>query len=48
MIIDIDKGQKVKIKAINFEGNEKIADKKLRGAMKKTKQKRFYSILKTF
>ena len=46
MHIDIDKGQKVKIKAINFEGNEKIADKKLRRAMKKTKQKRFYSILK--
>ena len=46
MHIDIDKGQKVKIKAINFEGNEKIADKKLRKAMKKTKQKRFYSILK--
>lgn len=39
MRIDIDKGQKVKIKAINFEGNEKIADKKLRRAMKNTKQK---------
>ncbi|MDN3494125.1 outer membrane protein assembly factor BamA [Winogradskyella bathintestinalis] len=39
MRIDIDKGQKVKIKEINFEGNEKITDKKLRKAMKNTKQK---------
>ena len=39
MRIDIDKGQKVKIKAINIEGNEKITDKKLRKAMKNTKQK---------
>lgn len=46
MRIDIDKGEKVKIKSINFEGNEKIADKKLRKAMKKTKKKRFYSLLK--
>mgnify|MGYP003625957100 FL=1 len=33
MRIDIDKGQKVKIKAINIEGNEKITDKKLRKAI---------------
>jgi len=39
MRIAIDRGQKVKIKAINFEGNEKIKAKKLRKAMKKTKQK---------
>nr|WP_179009019.1 outer membrane protein assembly factor BamA [Winogradskyella forsetii] len=39
MRIEIDKGQKVKIKEINFEGNEKIADKKLRKAMKNTKRK---------
>jgi outer membrane protein insertion porin family len=39
MLIDISKGQKVKIKSINFEGNEKITDKKLRKAMKNTKQK---------
>ena len=39
MRISIDRGQKVKIKAINFEGNEKIKAKKLRKAMKKTKQK---------
>ena len=39
MRIVIDKGQKVKIKAINFDGNEKIKDKKLRKAMKNTKKK---------
>jgi outer membrane protein insertion porin family len=39
MHLKIDKGQKVKIQAINFEGNEKIKDKKLRNAMSSTKQK---------
>ena len=46
MRIDIDKGQKVKIKAITFEGNEKIADNKLRKTMKSTKKKNFIRILK--
>jgi outer membrane protein insertion porin family len=46
MRIAIDKGEKVKIKTINFEGNEKIVDKKLRKAMKNTKQKNFIRILK--
>jgi outer membrane protein insertion porin family len=46
MRIVIDKGQKVKIKAITFEGNEKINDKKLRKAMKSTKKKNFIRILK--
>jgi outer membrane protein insertion porin family len=35
----INKNQKIKIKKINFEGNKEVADKKLRKAMKKTKQK---------
>ncbi|EDP72413.1 outer membrane protein; probable bacterial surface antigen [Flavobacteriales bacterium ALC-1] len=46
MLVKIDKGQKVKIKAINFEGNEKIKDKKLRKAMKNTKKKNPIRILK--
>ncbi|WP_040757591.1 outer membrane protein assembly factor BamA [Winogradskyella psychrotolerans] len=46
MRIAIDKGEKVKIKTINFEGNDKIVDKKLRKAMKSTKQKNFIRILK--
>ena len=41
MLIKIDKGQKVKIKAIDFDGNEKIKDKKLRKAMRGTKQKSY-------
>ena len=42
MRIVIDKGEKVKIKSINFEGNEKIADKKLRKAMKNHEAKEVY------
>jgi len=39
LIIDIDKGSKVRISKINFEGNTQLTDAKLRKAMKKTKQK---------
>lgn len=39
MLVFIDKGEKIKIKDINFEGNEAFSDKKLRKSMKKTKQK---------
>ncbi|MBF8150263.1 outer membrane protein assembly factor BamA [Winogradskyella sp. F6397] len=46
MRILIDKGEKVKIKSINFEGNEIMSDKKLRKAMKNTKQKKFIRFLK--
>lgn len=35
----IDEGAKIKIGAIHFEGNKVFSDKKLRGALKKTKQK---------
>jgi outer membrane protein insertion porin family len=38
--IAIDPGRKVKIEEIVFEGNEEIADSKLRRQMKKTKEKR--------
>ena len=38
MKIDIDKGEKVKIKNIVFVGNEKLKSKKLRKAMKNTKR----------
>jgi outer membrane protein insertion porin family len=37
MLVSIDKGDKVKISKIDFEGNEKFSDKKLRKAMKNTK-----------
>ena len=38
MLVNIDKGQKVKIKSIDFTGNEKFTDRKLRNAMSNTKQ----------
>ncbi|MGL2966675.1 BamA/OMP85 family outer membrane protein [Flavobacterium sp. XGLA_31] len=38
MLVNIDKGDKLKISRITFDGNEKFSDKKLRGAMKNTKQ----------
>ncbi len=45
MVINIRKGSKVKISSINFEGNEKISDKKLKKSLKKTKQKSLKNIL---
>ena len=38
MLVFIDKGEKIKIKNINFEGNEAFSDKKLKKSMKKTKK----------
>ena len=46
MLLDVDKGEKIKIKKINFSGNEKISSKRLRKAMKNTKQKNPIRILK--
>jgi len=40
MVVNVDKGDKVKIKDIFFEGNDKISAKKLRKAFKKTKKKK--------
>jgi outer membrane protein insertion porin family len=46
MSINIDKGEKVKIKNLVFNGNQKLADKKLRKVMKNTKQKSLFRLLK--
>ena len=46
MTVDIDKGEKVKIKSISFNGNDKLSDKSLRKVMKNTKQKNFIRVLK--
>ncbi len=46
MLIKIDKGDKVKVKKINFEGNEQFTDKKLRKAFKNTKQQNPLRIFK--
>ena len=40
MIVNLDKGDKVKIKDIVFEGNERLPATKLRKALKKTKKKK--------
>lgn len=39
MLINIDKGDKVKISSINFEGNQHFDNTKLRRQLKKTKQR---------
>lgn len=41
LILKVDKGPKVRIKDVVFEGNENIPDKRLRRALKKTKRKRW-------
>ena len=46
MVVNIDKGDKVKVKSIDFEGNSLISDAKLRKAFKNTKQKNPLRILK--
>ena len=46
MLVRVDKGDKVKIKSIDFEGNTQLTDTKLRSAMKDTKQKNFFRVLK--
>jgi outer membrane protein insertion porin family len=46
MRVDIDKGEKIKVKEIVFNGREKLKTKKLRKAMKNTKQKNPIRILK--
>ena len=38
LFIGIDKGSKVKVSQVNFEGNEVLSDKKLRKSMKNTKK----------
>jgi outer membrane protein insertion porin family len=37
--IDVDKNKKVRIRKINFEGNDNLSDFKLKNLMKKTKEK---------
>lgn len=46
MVVAIDKGKKIKIRRINFEGNEKFSDGRLRGAMKNTKRRNFFRLWK--
>lgn len=46
MLIDVDQGQKVKIKKIDISGNEVFSKAKVKRQMKKTKQKKFLRIFK--
>lgn len=46
MIVAIDKGNKIKIKDIEFTGNTKFTDAKLRKSMSETKQKSIFHVLK--
>ncbi|WP_127138310.1 outer membrane protein assembly factor BamA [Flagellimonas oceanensis] len=46
MVINVNKGDKVKIKDINFVGNEKLSNKRLRKSLKNTKKKKFYRFWK--
>ncbi|GMN05923.1 outer membrane protein assembly factor BamA [Croceitalea sp. MTPC5] len=46
MVINVKKGDKVKIKDIVFEGNEKLSSKRLKKALKNTKKKKFYRFWK--
>ena len=41
MLVRIDKGNKVKVKDIEIDGNDVLSDSKLQGSMKKTKKRSF-------
>ena len=43
--IDVDKGSKVRIHDIAFEGNKAFTDRKLKGKFKKTKERKPYKLL---
>ncbi|WP_297869376.1 outer membrane protein assembly factor BamA [uncultured Flavobacterium sp.] len=47
MVVNIDRGSKVKVSKIDFEGNTKISDSKLKSAFKNTKVKNPIRILKS-
>lgn len=44
LLIVVDKKSRVKVKSIEFEGNKFFSDKKLKRAMKDTKEKKWYKI----
>ena len=45
LVINVDKGEKIRIRDIEFLGNTAFSDKKLAGKLKKTKAKKPYRIL---
>ncbi len=47
MVINVNKGKRVKIHSINFEGNTQIEARKLKRKMKDTKEKKIYRLFST-
>ncbi|GAA3947381.1 outer membrane protein assembly factor BamA [Hymenobacter algoricola] len=43
--INVDKGDKIRIRNIDFTGNTAVSDRKLKGKMKKTKERKSYNFL---
>ena len=43
--INVDRGEKVRIRDIEFEGNDDFSDRKLKSKLKKTKEKKPYKLL---
>ena len=48
LIVGIDKGKKVRISKIDFEGNTQLSDKKLKNSLKNTKQRSPFNPLRIF
>ncbi len=48
MVVNIDRGKKVRVTDIEFNGNTMLSDRKLRGAMKNTKRKSPLNPLRIF
>ncbi len=46
MVVNVDKGDRVKISELEFEGNENFSDWKLRRSLKNTKRKNFFRFWK--
>lgn len=46
LVINVDKGPRMKISEIYFDGNEELSNKRLKRAMKNTKLKRWWSLFK--
>jgi outer membrane protein insertion porin family len=46
MLVNVDKGEKIKISKITFNGNKELSDKSLAKAMKDTKEKNILHVLK--
>ncbi|MCJ0742872.1 outer membrane protein assembly factor BamA [Pedobacter sp. CYS-01] len=44
LVVDVNKGRRVKVQKIEFTGNKEFSSRKLRSYLKKTKQRAFYKI----